>query len=101
MYRLFKWPACLMFCLLWLNGAYAADVPSNPPSPSPPIHSQESATQTQDASPSAASQKAPVINVPEPSHYLGEVPEGIVINHDFKIKNTGEDVLRIERVRPG
>lgn len=90
MHCFIKWPIYMLLCLLWFSEAYAADVPKTLSPPTPP-----------DSSVSASSQKVPVIQLPETSHDFGEVPEGNTIRYDFKVKNTGEEVLKIERVRPG
>jgi hypothetical protein len=73
----------LMLCFC-MSGAYAADPASKPSQPKP-----------------AASQNAPVLEVPEATYDFGEALEGHEVAHDFKIKNTGKGELQIEQVRPG
>ena len=49
----------------------------------------------------AVPQNAPVIQIPQATFDFGDVPEGVEVVHDFKIKNTGKAELQIEQVRPG
>ncbi len=44
-----------------------------------------------------AQQKAEIAN---PVHTFDPVPEGVHIDHTFIVKNTGDTVLRIEKVSP-
>ena len=44
---------------------------------------------------------APSLEIPNPDHDFGEVPEGEKISHAFTLKNTGTGVLKIHRVQPG
>jgi hypothetical protein len=37
----------------------------------------------------------------EKHHDLHEVNEGAVVEHSFKVKNQGDQVLEIQRVKPG
>jgi len=41
----------------------------------------------------------PTIQVREPDYHFGEVQEGAEIEHEFTVRNTGNAVLNIERVR--
>jgi len=76
--------------LLWLlltSAAYAAGPPVNPPPPSVPAPTQP--------------QEAPSLSVPAPVFDFGEIVEGEVVVHDFSIRNSGTEALRIDQVRPG
>jgi hypothetical protein len=87
MSRVFR--SCLFLLMLGfcVRGGYAADPANNPSQSKPTIP--------------AASQMAPLLQVPEATHDFGEVLEGGEVAHDFKIKNTGKGELQIEQVRPG
>jgi hypothetical protein len=41
------------------------------------------------------------MQVPEPRFDFGEVEEGEIVSHNFKILNTGAEALHIADVRPG
>jgi hypothetical protein len=41
------------------------------------------------------------MQVPEPRYDFGELGEGEILNHDFKILNIGSEALQIADVRPG
>jgi hypothetical protein len=41
------------------------------------------------------------MQVPEPRFDFGEVGEGEIVSHDFKILNIGAEALQIADVRPG
>lgn len=41
------------------------------------------------------------MQVPEPRFDFGEVGEGEIVSHEFKILNVGSEALRISEVRPG
>jgi hypothetical protein len=41
------------------------------------------------------------MQVPEPRFDFGEVGEGEIVSHDFKILNIGAEALQIDDVRPG
>ena len=43
----------------------------------------------------------PRIEIPEPSFDWGKVLHGDVVEHSFRILNTGDEVLRISQVKPG
>ncbi len=44
----------------------------------------------------------PTIHVKEPDYNFGEIMEGTTeVQHDFIVRNTGKEVLRIESVRVG
>jgi hypothetical protein len=45
--------------------------------------------------------KGPRLLIVEKSANLGDVQEGAVLEHTFKVKNTGDQPLQIERVKPG
>lgn len=77
-------PAALL-CFIWISWAYAAG-PTGKSAQTPPP---------------TASQEAPSIQVPSPTHDFGEVPEGAEVTHDFVIKNTGKAPLEIQQVKPG
>jgi hypothetical protein len=81
----------IVLCLLWFSVAYAADTVDK----SPPPGSSQNVNVSKDL------QNIPSIHLPKPTHDFGEVPEGEVVSHDFKVKNVGEEVLKIQRVRPG
>jgi hypothetical protein len=76
--------AAWCFCLSWAQAADSPGKPAQPKSPAP-----------------AASQEAPVIQVPEATYDFGEALEGVEVSHDYKVKNTGKTELQIEQVRPG
>lgn len=44
-------------------------------------------------------QKQPKIEAPELLYDFGDVQEGNIVKHEFVVKNTGDDVLEIKRVR--
>jgi len=44
---------------------------------------------------------APQIIIPEAFHDFKVVDEGSVLEHTFKVKNRGGQILDIKRVRPG
>ncbi len=46
-----------------------------------------------------AQDKSPKIEVENDSHDFGEIEEGIVVTHNFVIKNSGDSVLDITKVR--
>lgn len=39
--------------------------------------------------------------IPEPVFDFGEILEGGEVLHEFLVKNSGSEVLRIDQVRPG
>jgi hypothetical protein len=41
------------------------------------------------------------MQVPEPRYDFGELGEGEILTHDFKILNIGSEALQIADVRPG
>jgi len=43
----------------------------------------------------------PKLYIPEQRWDFGHVPQNSVLSHDYWIKNTGTDTLRIIRVKPG
>ena len=45
--------------------------------------------------------KAPEIFFKENTYVAGEVMEGDVIDHTYTVYNRGNEVLRIDKVRPG
>jgi len=44
---------------------------------------------------------APAIEIPETTFDFGEAFEGVEVEHDFVVKNTGKAELLIDQVRPG
>lgn len=44
---------------------------------------------------------APILVIEEPIFDFGTAEEGTVVTHAFKVKNTGNAVLSIHKVRPG
>jgi hypothetical protein len=44
---------------------------------------------------------APAAEISENQFDFGKVAEGSIINHDFSIRNTGPDVLEIQKVNTG
>ncbi len=46
-------------------------------------------------------QAQPVIACDEPEHDFGKINQGENVEHVFKIRNKGKDVLKIERARGG
>lgn len=49
----------------------------------------------------SASLADPKLTVPEPRWDFGFVPQNSKLTHDYWVKNTGDDTLRIIRVKPG
>lgn len=49
----------------------------------------------------APSGKAPNVEIPEPTYHFSGLYEGEMVEHDFIIKNTGNDTLNIISVKPG
>ena len=45
--------------------------------------------------------KGPKLLIEERTVKLGEVQEGTVLEHTFKVQNPGDQPLRIEKVKPG
>ena len=43
----------------------------------------------------------PKVLIPEPNWDYGLIPGGSVVSHYYLIKNEGNDILKIESVRPG
>jgi hypothetical protein len=76
--------------LCWIGAVYAAETVESPTVPAPAENA-----------PAPEESKTPSIQIDESVHDFGELPEGEVISHDFKVKNVGDDVLVIENVRPG
>jgi hypothetical protein len=50
---------------------------------------------------SSPAQAQPVIACDKPEHNFGTVAQGGEVEHIFKIRNKGKDVLKIERARGG
>lgn len=48
-----------------------------------------------------ADSKAPLISVPNPTYKFDSILEGKEILHDFKVKNNGNAMLEITKVKPG
>lgn len=46
-------------------------------------------------------ESAPRLALPESSFNFGYVPQNSTISHDFWLHSTGDDTLRILRVKPG
>jgi hypothetical protein len=84
--RSFKRFALIFVFCLWASQAYAAK--STAPAPIKP-------------SAPPASQERPSLEVFEMTYDFGEVMEGEEIVHEFKVKNSGKSVLKIDQVRPG
>lgn len=59
------------------------------------------AAASNDAKPSSLKQDAPRIQIKEPTYDFGEVLEGIEVEHEFVVANTGGEPLEITKVRPG
>ncbi len=47
------------------------------------------------------SMATPVLSMPETHWDYGYVPQQSVLTHDYWIRNTGDDTLKIVEVRPG
>jgi hypothetical protein len=45
--------------------------------------------------------KGPRLLIVDKSANLGDVKEGAVLEHTFKVQNPGDQPLRIEKVKPG
>jgi len=88
MHRSFKRFALIFVFCLWASQAYAAKSTGTAAAPIKPP-----------ASP--ASQERPTLEVPEMTYDFGEIMEGVEVVHEFKAKNTGKSVLKIDQVRPG
>ena len=43
----------------------------------------------------------PILQLQETNYNFGEVEEGAVVSHDFKMSNPGTEVLEIKEVKPG
>lgn len=43
----------------------------------------------------------PVIELKNDTYHFGQVKEGEIVTHDFKLFNRGETVLEIKKVKPG
>jgi hypothetical protein len=50
---------------------------------------------------SVVSMAAPVLSMPETHWDYGIVPQQSVLTHDYWIRNTGDDTLKIIEVKPG
>ena len=46
-------------------------------------------------------QAAPVIEIETPIYHFGQVNQGEVIKHDFRVFNRGNALLKIKSVKPG
>ncbi len=76
--------------LIWLvltSATFAAGPPANDPAPYDKA--------------AAKPQGGPVLLIPEPVFDFGEILEGGEVQHDFPVRNSGSEVLRIDQVRPG
>jgi hypothetical protein len=51
--------------------------------------------------PVQASKKDPSVQLSETAHDFGEITEDGTFSHDFRLKNTGNGVLQIKKIRPG
>ena len=49
----------------------------------------------------AEKDKVPVIEVDTTTYEFGQVSQGEVVTHDFKVFNRGDAVLEIKQVKPG
>jgi hypothetical protein len=67
----------VLFAVVWMGSVYGAE---------------EGATEQ------AA---APLIVLNEPIYHFGEVSEGEVVKHDFRVLNNGTAPLEIKKVKPG
>ena len=43
----------------------------------------------------------PIIEVENPAHDFGQVNQGAILKHDFRVFNRGSAPLKIKNVRPG
>lgn len=50
---------------------------------------------------SQAQAEGPKLLIPQTSFDFGYVPPQSVISHYYLVKNVGEDILKIENVKPG
>jgi hypothetical protein len=50
---------------------------------------------------SQAQAEGPKLLIPQTSFDFGYVPPQSVISHYYMVKNVGEDILKIEKVKPG
>jgi hypothetical protein len=48
-----------------------------------------------------AQAEGPKLLIPQTSFDFGYVPPQSVISHYYMVKNVGEDILKIEKVKPG
>lgn len=49
----------------------------------------------------AQDQNLPIIKVENSKHQFGLVHQNAILEHQFKVQNTGNDTLKILKVRPG
>jgi hypothetical protein len=49
----------------------------------------------------SGAQEDPVIEIGAPTHNFGQVTEGEVVKHDFRVLNRGRTSLEIKDVKPG
>ncbi len=43
----------------------------------------------------------PIIEVENPTYDFGQVNQGVILKHDFRVFNRGSAPLKIKRVKPG
>ena len=46
-------------------------------------------------------QEGPAIEIDAPTHDFGQVTEGEIVKHDFRVLNRGRTTLEIKHVKPG
>jgi hypothetical protein len=49
----------------------------------------------------SGAQEGPVIEIDAPTHDFGQVTEGEIVKHDFRVLNRGRTALEIKHVKPG
>jgi len=49
----------------------------------------------------SGAQEGPVIEIDAPTHDFGQVTEGEIVKHDFRVLNRGGTALEIKHVKPG
>jgi hypothetical protein len=49
----------------------------------------------------SGAQEGPVIEIDAPTHNFGQVTEGEIVKHDFRVLNRGWTTLEIKHVKPG
>lgn len=94
MKRLGVLSALLIVLCVWLMSAPISAADQKQAVPKQDDASQTPAATTTDT----AYAGGPKVFLPEPSHDFGKVKQNETLTHVFKIRNTGESLLKIEKV---